>query len=127
VPKFNKFQIKALNDYLYYSDIHDARIKLSSYDRSHGILTVETINPIHNTMMTFIFKDVKIILSAISKESVYSKTIISLTVEDDYSCFQNWGHIYGNNFGNSLYLLFQMLSGDELHIICEEVLIDSVK
>ena len=52
------------------------------------------------------------------------ETIISLTVEEDSSYLQNYLLKHGEYTEDSLYLLFQMFSGDELHIVSKEVIIE---
>lgn len=127
VPQFDRSQMGELKDYLYHSDIHDAQIETFRYDREGRILTVETVNPIHNVRIDMIFKEVKVFLSISGNEFGRRETILSLTVEEDYSCLQNCAQVCGDCFDDSLYLLFQMFSGDELHIICEKVFIEKVK
>ena len=41
--------------------------------------------------------------------------------------FQSCAQVCGECFDDFLYLLFQMFSGDELHIICEKVFVEKVK
>ena len=52
------------------------------------------------------------------------ETIISLTAEEDFSYLQNYNIKHSEYMEDSLYLLFQMFSGDELHIVSKEVIIE---
>jgi len=55
-----------------------------------------------------------------------NNTLLSLTVEDDALPIQSFlEKINGDNksFYNSLYVVFQNFSGNEMHIICEKVYI----
>ena len=127
MPQFDRFQIEDLKDYLYHSGVHDAKIKTLKYDRERRNLTVEAVNPIHNVRIRMAFKEIKVILSNSGNELGCRETILSLSVEEDYSYFQNCAQVCGDCFDNSLYLLFQMFSGDELHIISEKVFIENIK
>lgn len=125
--RFDKFQINSLKDFLYHSAIHDAKIETFRYDRERRILTIETINPIYNVRIVFSFGEVAAVLFFASNEPGSRETIISLTAEEDYSYLQNRTQISGDSLDDSLYLLFQMFSGDELHIVSREVFVEIVK
>ena len=124
MQRFNKSQIKNLKDCIYMSNIHDARLEDSRYDRGQKTLYIKAVNPIHNVGISMIFVDVKVMISIIGNELGCSKTILSLTVEEDYSIMQDYTRICGERLDDSLYLLFQMFSGDELHIVFRELVID---
>lgn len=126
MPRFDKTQIKELKDYLYQSNIHDARMKDSCYDRGKKMLSINVINPIHNVKMKFIFCDVKAMLSISGNELGSSETVNCLIVEEDFSFMQNSLSEYDMNFDESLYLLLQMFSGDELHVVCGEVVVEEI-
>ena len=96
----------------------------SRYDRGQKTLYIKAVNPIHNVGISMIFVDVKVMISIIGNELGCSKTILSLTVEEDYSIMQDYTRICGERLDDSLYLLFQMFSGDELHIVFRELVID---
>ncbi|MBQ7335994.1 MAG: hypothetical protein IJW92_05940 [Clostridia bacterium] len=121
--EFNRSQIEGLKRYIYHSDIHDSKIDAWNYDREKRILNIKTVNPIFGTQMNLTFKEVIIFLSISGNEIGARETILSLTVEEDYSYFQNCTQVCGECFGDSLYLLFQMFSGDELHIVSKSVVI----
>lgn len=125
MPRFDKFQIKELKDYLYKSNIHDGRFKYSHYDREKKMLSIDVINPIYNVEINFVFYGVKIIIPIIGNEQGSRETILSLTVEeDDYPHIDNCTEKCEGSIDNSLYLLFQMFSGDELHVISKGVFIN---
>lgn len=126
MPQFDRSQVQNLKDYLYHSAIHDAKIKTFKYDREQRILTIEAANLIDSVSLCMIFKEIKVVLSINSNQLGCRETIISLTAEDDFSHLQNYAQICGDGFDNSLYLLFQMFSGDELHIISEKVFIEKI-
>ena len=124
MPQFDKFQIEDLKDYVSHSDIHDAKIENLRYDRVKRILTIETINPSWGAKINVAFKEVKVVLSVSGNWHGSRDTILSLTVEDDYAYVQNFTQVCGNCLEDTLYLMFQMFSGDELHIVAEKVLME---
>lgn len=127
MPRFDKCHIKELQEILYYSHIHDAKLESVRYERREDRLIVETFNPIFNIGLNLTFRDVGIALAINGNELGSRETIISLTVEEDFSYLQKYIQQYSKNLENSLYLLFQMFSGDELHIVFKEVNVEIVK
>ena len=69
-----------------------------------------------------IFLNIDITLAIKGNEHGSRETILSLTVEDDFSYLQNYIPNRCEGVEDSLYLLFQMFSGDELHIVSKEVI-----
>lgn len=94
-------------------------------------LFIDTFNPIFKESTNFIFCDVQVLLWINGNDFInYGDTnsIMSLSVEEDYSYLQSCDQVCGkNNLDDSIYLLFQMLNLDELHIISKEVCIDVKK
>jgi len=127
MPRFDKCHIKELQEILYYSHIHDAKLESVRYERREDRLIVETFNPIFNVGLNLTFRDVGIALAINGNELGSRETIISLTVEEDYSYLQKYIQQYSKSLENSLYLLFQMFSGDELHIVSKEVNVEIVR
>lgn len=127
MPKFTKLQTEKLKAYLYNSNIHDAKIETMSYDGEKRKLIIVAVNSILNDVITFVFEDVEIILYTIGNEIGSHKTIISLTVEEEYSYIKNYIRIQNNSHLSCIYMLFQMLSGDELHIVSTNVFIENVR
>lgn len=126
MPLFNCFKVKELTNYLYYSHIHDSNLEEFMYDREHQILTIKTFNPINHIRIKMVFIEVRSFLSVSGNEFGSRVTINSLTVEDVHTFSQNNANISNDILGDSLYLLFQMFSNDELHIISNTVLIEEM-
>lgn len=124
MPCFDKFQAKDLKDTLYHSYIHDARLESLKYSAMRKELSIEVYNPIFNIGLSFTFLDVGVMFAISSGEVQGREIIISLTVEDDATYLQQYIPEYSDNCENTLYLLFQMLSGDELHIVARAVVIE---
>ena len=122
MPMFNSSNIELLKQYIYYSNIHDSKVEVLLYNMNEKSLTIKAVNSIFGEKIDFIFDEVKSILFLSNNEQVDHETIISLTVEEDYSLFKFFKNEY--YVSKPVYLLFQMLSGDELHIISENVYIE---
>lgn len=127
MPKFNKSNIHELKNFLYNSCVHDAKLENFEYKPGKDIVKIELFNPIYNIKTILIFQNIEIALAIKGKEYGSSETIISLTVEESTSYLPL--HLSKHNKYNEafLYLLFQMFSGDELHIISKEVVIEVIK
>lgn len=122
--QFNKCNTKELIALLYNSSIHDAKIDSIIYEYGKEILKIEAINPIFNTKINLTFHDILIALAIKNNGFGSRETIISLTVEEDFSYLQEYLLKCDKNIDDSLYLLFQMFSGDELHIVSKKVIVE---
>lgn len=121
MPKFDKNSLKEIKDFLYNSCVHDAELENIGYNCEEDTIKIELFNPIFNGKINLTFHNIKIALAIKGKTHGSRETIISLTAEEDFSYLQNYLPNYVEGIENSLYLLFQMLSGDELHIVSREV------
>ncbi len=124
MPRFDKSKITELNEFLYNSYIHDAKIETIRYERGKDNIKIEAFNPIFNVKIDLTFRDIEITLAIRGNELGSHETIISLTAEEDFSYLKNYIQKYSEIIEDSLYLLFQMFSGDELHIVSREVIIE---
>ena len=128
MTKFDESKINDLKEFLYHIDSHDTEITNSKYDIKNGIYYINLYNSIDKSAVHFIFHDVKIAmffkdyncgLLTGDNEKIYS-----LSVEEDYSLFKNNPNLSNDYYDDTLYLLFEMFSGDALHIVSKEVSID---
>lgn len=126
MPRYDKSSAKELKEFLYNGCIHDAKIENVSYDCSDHLLRIEAVNTFFNAIISFIFYDVEMALAIRGHDFGNCETIISLTVEDDLTCLQNYVQTCSESITDSLYMLFQTFSGDELHIVAKEVLISQM-
>ena len=124
--KFDRNSITKLKEFLYNSCVHDAKMKSIEYQCGENGIKIELFNPIFNSKMTVIFQNVEIVLAVKGKSYGDSKTIVSLTVEEDFSYLKTYLQKYSEGIESSLYLLFQMFSGDELHIVSKEVVVETM-
>lgn len=125
MPRFNKNNINELKEFLYNSCAHDAKLKNAQYDYGADSLKIKLYNPIFNTKIDLTFLNIVTALSIKGEWSGNRETIISLTAEEDFSYLRNYLPKYSECINNSLYLLFQMFSGDELHIVSKEVIVET--
>lgn len=126
MPRYNKNKIKELKKYLYSSYVHDAKLINIKYDCSEDNIRIELYNPIFDVKTVLTFFNIEIILTIKGEWPGNRETIISLTAEEDFSYLQNHLIKRSECMKDSLYLLFQMFSGDELHIVSKEVIIETV-
>lgn len=121
MPRFDKSKIKEMKYFLYNSCVHDAKIENVEYQCGEDIIKIELFNPIFNVKINLTFHNIGIALAVKGNAYGSHETILSLTVEEDFSYLQSYLPNYGDGIDGSLYLLFQMFSGDELHIVAKDV------
>lgn len=85
-------------------------------------MAIDLYNPIEETNMSIVFEKVKLFLSLGSEKWGQNNTIIILTLEDDFSLIKSLAEKDKLDYEKSIYLIFQMLSGNEIYILCEKVL-----
>ena len=101
-------------------------MKNINYDCSEGNIKIELFNPIFDVKIDLTFLDIGITLTVKGEWSENRGTILSLTAEEDFSYLKNYLIKHSECMEDSLYMLFQMFSGDELHIVSKEVIIEIV-
>lgn len=124
MPKFDKKSIKKLKEFLYNSYVHDAKLENVRYECGKDNIRIELFNPIFNVKIDWIFHNIGIMFAIKGNWYGSRETIIGLAVEDDFSYLQNCIPTQLEGAGDYLYLMFQMFSGDELHIVAKEVTIE---
>lgn len=127
MPRYDKNNIKELKEFLYYSDVHDAKFKNVRYDCKEDNIKIELFNPISDVKIDLTFLNIWLALTIKGDWSENRETILSLTVEEDFTFLQNFLLKNSGYEENSLYLLFQMFSGDEVHIVSKEVIVESLR
>ena len=126
MPRFNKSNTKELKEFLYNSHVHDAKLKNFKYDCREDNIKIELLNPITDVKIDLTFLNIGIALTIKGEWSGNRETINSLTVEEDFSYLQNHLLKNGEYMEDALYLLFQMFSGDEVHIVSKEVIVETI-
>ena len=125
MSKYNKHNTNELRNFLFICGAHDSRIANIEYNYGDDKMTVHLDNPYNKTKISLTFIGVDLVLSIKGKEYGRCDDVNSLTLEEDYKYLYSY---LANRFfisfisEESLYLLFQMFSGTELHIISKEII-----
>ena len=127
MQSFGKGNIKKIKELVYNSWAHDALLESFTYNGNGETAKIEFFNPIYKIKTTMIFSDIEVVLMTKGDWGGERETIISLSAEDDFSYLQAYLPKCNAYSEDSIYLLFQTASGDELHIAAKEVMIDVVK
>ena len=122
--RFNRSQRKELTRYLYSSYVHDARVDDIVFNPNNSQLNIRIENPFYKSVYCFSFLNVKAVLFANNHHFSGSDTINSITIEDDSTLSASSVRIVDDQCEQYLYLLLQMISGDEIHIMCGELFIE---
>ena len=126
MPRFNKGSIQEFKDFLYNSCVHDAKLKHIQYDFGEDSLKMEFFHPDFEMKMELTFYNIETVWTVKGEWPGNRETILSLTVEEDVSHLQNYLLQFSEDTEDSLYLLFQMFSGDELHVVSKEVAVEMI-
>ncbi len=125
MERFNRDTAGELREFLYTSCVHDAKVETVEYDRRTNSVRVELYNPIFGERIAFTFLDIAAALAIRGRQRGNWGTLVSLTVEDDYSELANFLTEPGGSLRDSLYMLFQTFTGEELHIAAKEVAVET--
>lgn len=128
MPRYNKNSVKELKAFLYNSYIHDANLENVEYNCKEDRIKIKLVNPIFGVQIDLIFLNIGLALVTKGDWPGDRTTVLSLTVEEDFSYLQNHQLLQQCQYTkDSLYLLFQMFSGDELHIVTKEVIAEVIE
>ncbi|MBQ8183745.1 MAG: hypothetical protein IJ025_07610 [Clostridia bacterium] len=123
MARFTKEQTKELNEFLCNCCyIHDAKIDRVMYKQREKELMLNILNFNFNVKFNLIICGIEILLATKGNYFGDSNTILSLTLED-ISYWESFSHEHNMSTSDSLYMLFQMFSGDELHVVFKEIII----
>ncbi len=115
---FDKSQQNALRSYLNNCYIHDADICSFQHNKDNNTLSIRMENSLFNQDITIILSEVKLFYTASEPISNSRDSVFSLTVEDEKTA-DVWNREDNKNM--CIYLLIQMLSGLEIHILAQTV------
>lgn len=124
MPRFEKSNIAELKAFLYNTYCHDAEIEGVNCDYENDSIKISLFNPYYDVKIEFTFYVIEFVLSIKGDWQGDRKEIIGVTAEDDYSYLEEYLQNCSKYNEDSLYLLFQMFSGDELHIVSKGVIIE---
>lgn len=113
-----------MRDYLYKSAVHDSHFKDIVYDPLQHIVKVVLFNPILGKTITINFLKVKLLLSISDNKWGADQSISSLTLESIEQASVTFPMVNKRDLERNVYLLFQLFSGNEIHIIAEYVSFD---
>ena len=126
MPRFDKSNFAELKAFLYNSYDHDAKIENVNTDYENESIEISLFNPYFGVNNVFSFRSVEFVLLLKGDWHGNRKEIIGITAEDDFSDLEKYLPNYSQYNEDSLYLVCQMFSGDELHIVSKEVIIEIV-
>lgn len=126
MPRYDKNNADELKALLYNSCVHDAKLENAEHDFREDSIKIKLFNPISGVKINFTFLNIGIALTIKGDWHGERATIVSLTVEENFSYLQKYLPEHGK-YLDSLYLLFQTFSGDELHIVSKEVIVEIVE
>lgn len=121
MPRFDKNSAEGLRKLIYNSYAHDAKLESVEYKCAEDELKIKLFNPIFNIKLDLDFHGVETVFAVKGKEYGSRDTLISLTVEVDFSYLQTYLKNSSTCSEDCLYMLFQMFSGGELHVVAKEV------
>lgn len=127
MTKYDKNTTKELKELLYNSYVHDAQLKNVEYKCDEYCIKVELFNPFFNVKINLTFHNIEIAFAIKGREYGSRETVNSLTVEEDFLYLQTYLPKYNECIEDVLYLLFQLFSGDELHIVSKEVTVEIIR
>lgn len=127
MPKFDKASTEGLKEFLYNSYDHDAKLENVIYGCGKDSIKLNLFNPIFNVKIALTFYNIRLALAVKGKEYGSHETVISIIVQEDFSYLHNHLPKYSECLDDSLYLMVQMFSGDELHIVSKEVIVEITK
>ena len=85
---FDKSNANLLKELLYRSYVHDAKLESIRYDSEDKCIKIALTNSTFGVAYDLTFKNVEIALAIKGKEYGSSETLVSLTVEKDFSYLQ---------------------------------------
>lgn len=128
MPRYNKNSVKELKAFLYNSYIHDANLENVEYNCKEDRIKIKLVNPIFGVQIDLIFLNIGLALVTKGDWPGDRATVLSLTVEEDFSYLQNHQLLKQCKYTkDDLYFLVQMFSGDELHIVSKEVIAEVIE
>ncbi len=123
MERFNCTNKKELDNFLYYSKTHDGVFKQICYDPMQKQMEVSIKNDCWGGGLNITFVNIKRVLFVNDNKWGNNEEILSLTIEDDKELLKDYTDFDMNNY---IYLVFQMFSGNEIHILSEEVLAENL-
>ena len=90
MPRYNKDNVKGLKELLYNSYVHDAELENAEFDFKEDSIKITLFNPIFGAKINFTFLNIETALTIKGDWQGERATIVSLTVEEDFSYLQKY-------------------------------------
>lgn len=126
MARFNRKDFDELKACVYNSYFHDAEIESVQYTTTSTDLAVNAVNKFFGVKITITFHNVELAFAVQGNDFGCSKTIYSLSVEDDFAALKKYINKLDVNLNDFIYLLFETFSFSELHVVAKEVTIETV-
>ena len=127
MQNFNEESKSELKSSMYNSNVHDATIEKVDYSAFEHKLKISFLSSSYNERIIYTFCDVKIFLFTRGDWDGDSETVLGLTVEENISYLKERVACCDSTTETALYFVLEMFSGDEFHIVSNEVSIEIVK
>ena len=124
MENFNKQNVENLKTFLFSSYVHDSKIEFVLYSRNS--MTLKIKNEHYKVEYVFVFSTMEGAVFQKGNEDRCVDTIYSLTVEDNFAPLFTVLPMATKTKDGLLYVLVEMLSGNQLHIIFNDVRISTI-
>ena len=125
---FNSHYVEELKDYLYHGHGHDATIVKIEYllkdEYNKDKLIIDTYNTYDKVRVGYVFREIQTMVFCKGSVCGEKDIILGITIEDDMSYFKSRFNSNEISLDGCLYLVLQMKTFDEIHIICREMYIN---
>ena len=116
MPIFDSTNKNNLKEYLTVINTHDARFARFDFQKKENTLFIQTTNPVWGGQLSFEFQKVSAIHFTAGAEIGDPDEIIGVTIEDSCPSAKTVPE-------NTLCLLFELFSGDEIYIVSKRIVI----
>ena len=123
MQEYGKSDLGELKQLLYSTHAHDAVLENVEHIWAEDRIRIQLFNPIFHEKIELILSGVETVFIWKGSEYGSRETVLSLTIEEDFSYLETHLPKHSQLFEDAVYLLFQMFSGDELHIAAKKVMV----
>ena len=120
MKKYGVCNIEEFKNFIFYSHIHDSRVKTIPNEKS---IVLKIHNEHFGIEYEFIFSEIEAILFLKADTHRPSDTVYAFSLEEDFSLLPNCIPIQKERSKDLLYILIEMLSGDTFHIVSKTILV----
>ena len=123
MQEYGKSDLGELKQLLYSTHAHDAVLEIVEHIWAEDRIRIQLFNPIFHEKIDLTLSGVETVFAWKGSEYGSRETVLSLTIEEDFSYLETHLPKHSQLFEDTVYLLFQMFSGDELHIAAKKVMV----